>query len=263
MSFAAGVAPDTTEIPRGALGVWALGQSGFLLKNSRGKVIAVDPCLADPVGRRDDGWHRLYPPPLAPEHLHCDVLLATHDHLDHLDPDTISALTPDAVGLFAGPGNACRHFLDLGVDAGRILRLDASHTVDLDGLQLVGTLAVTNDPEQPDAEGVIIRLEGAPSVYHSGDTSFSPLLSRVRNAAPDVFMPCINGRYGNMDCLEAALLGAALRCRWAIPHHYDMFRENLADPERFKTDLGRLAPETECVTLRPGQMCVLAAEVDR
>jgi hypothetical protein len=42
----------TAPVPPGALGVRALGQSGFLLANSRGKTVAIDPCLADPVAFR-------------------------------------------------------------------------------------------------------------------------------------------------------------------------------------------------------------------
>ena len=73
-------------------------------------------------------------------------------------------------------------------------------------------------------------------------------------------MPCINGRYGNMDPFEAAVLGAALRSVWAVPHQYDMFRENLADPARFERSMAWLAPETECVALEPGEMHVFGGE---
>ena len=244
---------EEAEVPSGALLVGALGQSGFLLKNSRGTVLAVDPALADPVGRLNPERGRLYPSPVQPEELRCDVLVVTHDHLDHLDPDTIAALEDGAVGRFVGPGNACRHFAKLGVEDDRIVRLDASQSVELQGVGFTGVFAVTNDPSQPDAEGVLVRMEDAPSVYHTGDTTFHPLLARAARERPDIYMPCINGRYGNMDAFEAAVLGAVLRPRWAVPHHYDMFRENLADPERFRGPMSRLAPETECVVLAPGE----------
>jgi L-ascorbate 6-phosphate lactonase len=249
-------AVQTRKIPRGSLGIWALGQSGFLFKDNSGLLVAIDPCLADPVGKVAPGWHRLYPPPIQPEHLQCDVLIVTHDHLDHLDPDTIAGLSTDAVGKFVGPGNACRHLIKLGIPESRIVRLDASQSVTIGSLQLTGTLAITNDPTQPDAEGVVLRFQGALSLYHTGDTGFSPLLTAVKPLAPDIYMPCINGRYGNLDAREAAVLGASLRSRWAIPHHYDMFRDNLADPKEFAARMKEMAPETECRVLSPGETAI-------
>ena len=243
-----------TAVPPGGLAVWALGQSGFLLRASRGPVVCIDPCLADPVAKVDPRFSRLYPAPIEPEALACDVLIVTHNHLDHLDPDTVGRLAPEAVGSFVGPGNACRHLAALGVGQGRIHRLDASQSLTLPGLQVTGTLAVTNDPSQPDAEGVLVRFEDGTAMYHTGDTAFSPLLAHVAKHEPDLYMPCINGRYGNMDAFEAAVLGAVLRSRWAVPHHFDMFRDNLADPARFATAMAELAPQTQCVALKPGQM---------
>lgn len=254
---------ERTDVPDGALAIWALGQSGFVFKNAAGTLVAIDLCLADPVGKGNPERGRLYPPPVLPEDFRCDVLIVTHDHLDHLDPDTISALSEGAVGRFVGPGNACRQFVKLGVQEGRVVRLDASQSVELDGVRLAGVLAVTNDAGQPDAEGVLIRLEHAPYVYHTGDTAFTPLLAHVTREHPDIYMPCINGRFGNMDCFEAAVLGAALRSKWAVPHHYDMFRSNLADPGRFETTMSWLAPETECVSLDPGGMCIFEVERSR
>jgi L-ascorbate 6-phosphate lactonase len=247
----------SARVEPGSLGILALGQSGFLFKNATGVTVAIDPCLADPVGKLRPDWKRLYPAPLEPPELRCDILIATHDHLDHLDPDTISGLGDSNVGKFVGPRNACKHFAELGIPAERIVRVDAAETVELKGVQIGGTLAITNDPSHPDAEGIILNFPDAPSLYHTGDTSFSPLLANVAKEKPDIYMPCINGRYGNMNLLEAALLGAALRCPWAIPHHYDMFKHNLVNPEDFKSRLARFAPETTCVVLKPGEMTVI------
>lgn len=251
-----------SSVPDGGLALWALGQSGFVMKGAAGPVVCIDPCLADPVGKNNPRWSRLYPTPVEPEDLRADVVVITHDHLDHLDPDTISRLADGAVGVFVGPGNVCRHLGRLGVDRGRIVRLDASRTISLDGVEFTGTLAVTNDPANPDAEGVVVRIAGAPVVYHTGDTAFSPLLAHVAEQKPDLYMPCINGRYGNMNAFEAAVLGATLRAKWAVAHHYDMFQDNLADPSQFAKPMGRMAPQTECVALKPGEKHVFGDTIE-
>ncbi len=71
----------TTAVPKGGLAVWALGQSGFVMKAADGPVVCIDPCLADPVARLNPRWSRRYPPPVAPEDLRCDIVIFTHDHL--------------------------------------------------------------------------------------------------------------------------------------------------------------------------------------
>jgi L-ascorbate 6-phosphate lactonase len=249
-----------TDIAPGSLGVWSLGQSGFVFKNGAGMTVSIDPCLGDPVREVSEEWSRLYPSPVQPEEFVCDVMLITHDHLDHLDPQTISRLGRDAVGMFVGPGNACRHLEKLGVPPERIFRLDAAREMNLDGLELRGMLAVTNDSDQPDAEGMLIRLPDAPSVYHTGDTAFSPLLAKAAAHRPDVLMPCINGRFGNMDAFEAAVLAAAVRPKWAIPHHYDMFRHNLADPQAFADALKELDLDCRFAALAPGESEILQGD---
>jgi L-ascorbate 6-phosphate lactonase len=248
----------STRVKSGSLAVLALGQSGFLFKNPAGVTLAIDPCLADPVANLRPDWGRLYPPPIQPAELRCDILMVTHDHLDHLDPDTISGLGEGTVEKFVGPRNVCKHFAQLGIPGERIVRVDAAETVELEGIRIKGTLAITNDPSHPDAEGILLNFPDAPSLYHTGDTAFSPLLANVAEEEPDIYMPCINGRYGNMDALEAAVLGAVLRSRWAIPHHYDMFKNNLVNPEQFKSRMARFAPETTCLALKPGEMTVVA-----
>ncbi len=247
---------DPTTVPKGGLAVWALGQSGFLFKDHRGVVVAIDPCLTDPVAEVIPGWTRLYPPPVQPQELRADLVVLTHDHLDHLDPGTISRLGKGAVKAFAGPGNVCIHLKGLGIGQDRIVRLDAPHAVSVAGLTLKGVLAITNDPQNPDAEGIVIDFPGGPTVYHTGDTGFSPLLAHAARSAPAIYLPCINGKYGNMDAWEAAVLGAALHSAWAIPHHYDMFRDNLAEPGAFVEAMRLVAPDTRCVVLRPGQLWI-------
>ncbi len=49
---------------------------------------------------------------------------------------------------------------------------------------------------------------------------------------PDILLPCINGRYGNMDAKEAALLTKARSPRLAIASHFRMFVEHSGEPAR-------------------------------
>src|SRR5208337_109669 len=80
-------------IPSGDMGIWWLGQEGFVFKSPAGKVVVIDPYLtnscqpgAAQIGINAD---RLYPPPILPADLDVDVYAMTHSHQDHCDPDTV------------------------------------------------------------------------------------------------------------------------------------------------------------------------------
>ena len=72
----------------GEVAIFWLGQAGFLLKNSKDEVLAVDPYLSDAV-ERICGLKRLMMPVMEPEELNPDVLVISHHDEDHLDMDII------------------------------------------------------------------------------------------------------------------------------------------------------------------------------
>ena len=65
-----------------------IGQAGLLFEGTQLKVL-VDPYLSDACGEKNPKSHRRIP--VDPTFLDCkpDVIVLTHDHLDHTDPDTL------------------------------------------------------------------------------------------------------------------------------------------------------------------------------
>ena len=83
--------------------LWWLGQSGFLLKRD-GRFLLVDPYLSDSLTKKyaatDTPHVRMSRRVVAPERLgFVDVVLATHGHTDHLDPETL----PHVGGTLVAP----------------------------------------------------------------------------------------------------------------------------------------------------------------
>ena len=64
-----------------------LGQSGYIIKTEKSQIM-IDPFLSDSVNRVA-GRPRTLPIPINPECVKCDAVICTHNHLDHLDPDTV------------------------------------------------------------------------------------------------------------------------------------------------------------------------------
>lgn len=206
-----------------------LTQGGFRFAD-HGKRLVADPYMSHIVEQKE-GLTGLTEFPLSLAELRPDVLLCTHDHLDHCDPEavpSIAAAYPDC--LLAGSLNAYRHFLALGVAENRCRRLQVGVSVDLAGFSVLPVLARHSDKE---AVGVVIGA-GGKRVYLTGDTLFDEaILANPQLRHLDAILICINGKLGNMTWTEAARTVTALQPNLAVPMHYGRFAENTVDPQPF------------------------------
>lgn len=207
-----------------------LGQGGFELRLGS-RVVYIDPYLSDSVLKLD-GFKRMLPLPMEPDKLRSDLIITTHDHMDHLDPDTLTR-TDYAQNMYAGPEDCLGHLHRLGIPDDRLKRLGAGDVLHVGEARIMGVPAFHTAPE---AIGVIVEYRGV-RMYISGDTLYDERLRDVALMDVDAAFICINGRLGNMDCAQAVELARSLRCRVAIPMHFGMFAENTEDPAKFMRGL--------------------------
>ena len=199
-----------------------LGQSGYELISKETRIL-IDPYFSDIVGKLQ-GRPRLHPVPLTQEEMPCDAVLCTHNHLDHLDPETV-VLFPETQQFYT-TADGCRKLRELGRSC--CASLVPEETV------AVGDFTITAVPafHSCEAVGLLIKAEGI-TLYFSGDTLYNEKLFEIANYKPDVTLICINGRLGNMTCDEALLTAKAIGAKVNIPNHYDMFASNSEDPHLF------------------------------
>jgi len=125
------------EAPPTGLRVTWFGHSSMLIEIDGTRV------LTDPVwGERSAPWswlgpRRWYAPPLALDDLPpLDAVIISHDHYDHLDYPTISAMSGWDT-IFVTPLGVAAHLEYWGVPPERIVELDWWERHDLDGLEIV------------------------------------------------------------------------------------------------------------------------------
>lgn len=245
---------------------WWLGQLSFVLKLG-GRVLYLDPFLSDLPRRR-------VRPLLAPGDLaDADLVLGTHDHIDHIDRavwPAIAAAAPRA--RFVVP-DLLRDRLarDLGIAAERFLGLDDGRTVESAGVRITGVAAAHELLDRDEATGRYPYLGyliegGGPRVYHAGDTcKYEGLEAKLRALGPDVVLLPINGRdarrlragcIGNMTFQEAADLAGAVAPGLTVPGHFDMFEGNSEDPERFADYMAVKYPRLRVHVPRHGERVV-------
>lgn len=245
-----------TEPPPGSLVVWWLGQSGFLIKSPHG-LLAVDLYLSEHLTKKyeatDRPHVRMTRAPLRGGDLGgVDLILASHKHSDHLDPGTLpDLLTASPTAVVVLPESIVEHALQLRLPRKKLVGLDAGDTLERAGFRVH---AVPSAHEGLDTDpsgrhlylGFVTEAEGR-RLYHSGDSlAYPDLIERLGSDPFDVLFLPINGRDpargvpGNMTAAEAVDLAAAVKPRFVVPHHYDMFTFNTVPVEEFAAEARRL-----------------------
>ena len=202
-----------------------LGQNGYMLEKD-GVKLCIDPYLSDSVFK-NSGKKRLTPPPIAPEELACDAMVCTHNHLDHLDPDTISVMATKDTTRFFAPYDCEDKMNQLGVT--HYEKFDPGATACVGDFELE---AVYADHTSKSAIGVVVRVDGLVLLF-TGDTYYNEKLKEYRRFTPDILFICINGKLGNMNVDEAVQLTGEIAPRVGVPTHYGLFAENTEDPTKY------------------------------
>ena len=207
-----------------------IGQSGYIL-NDKKTEICIDPYLSDVVNRLQNR-PRMVDAPFSPEDLKSDVVICTHDHLDHVDIDAIPRMKKDNM-LFLAPSDAKNTLFECGVT--KYEEFNEGDKYSVGDFELEAVCAFHSAP----AVGIIVRHDGH-TLYFSGDTVYDERLKELKRYNIDIMFICINGKLGNMNVEEAVEITKTIKPKAAIPTHYGMFESNTEDPKKFtsKIDCG-------------------------
>ena len=235
------------------LHLWWLGQSGFLIAWD-GRTAAIDLYLSDSLTEKYAGTDkphvRMSQRVVRPEllaHANLQVVFATHQHTDHLDPQTLTPMfraCPCATLVVPRP---LRELAAKRAGMRRLMGVSDGSTGHLGGFTFEAVPAAhptieTDDRGDLTCVGYIITA-GPRRIYHCGDTVvFGGMAERLRPLSVDVAILPINGKIGNMSGRDAARLAKQIGAKLVIPCHYDMFEFNTADPtEQFEPECQAIA----------------------
>ena len=170
----------------------------------------------DPWGTGDDA------PP-------ADLILITHAHFDHFQPDEIERLRTTGTKLVA-PHDVAAEL------SGDVTPVRPGEAIEVGGVRVTAVPAYNIREEalefHPKAKawvGYVLELGGV-TYYHAGDTDHAPELDDVR--ADVTFLP-IGGHF-TMDWQAAAGLAQAISPSVAVPIHYGFVICSPTDGLRFQ-----------------------------
>lgn len=215
-----------------------LGQAGLLFERD-GVTVMVDPYLSNSVEKVNPANYRRAPVNESYFGITPEVMIFTHDHLDHYDPETaprflektdkrMTVLSPTSVWQKAralgGPHNY--------VEFNRLTEWTEY------GFRFKAVRAVHSDPC---AIGVIIEdLDTERVIYITGDTLYNyEIFADVSENVDVLFLP-INGVGNNMNMTDAARFASFVGAAKVIPYHFGMF--DSVDPTGFDCG-GAVVPE--------------------
>lgn len=236
--------------------VWWLGQSGFLIQWNR-KCLLLDPYLSDSLTKKyattAKPHVRISELVIEPQLLDCiDIVTSSHNHTDHLDGETLipilklnpqaAFIIPEANRSFVADRVKCDPTFPIGLNDGE--------KIEVNDFIFHGVPAAHNTIERDKHGrckfmGYLIQF-GNFSIYHSGDTLwYDNMVQLLKPFSVDIAFLPINGNdpargvAGNLNCEEAARLGTEIDAQLVIPHHYDLFAFNTADPADFEKEAQR------------------------
>lgn len=209
-----------------------LTQAGLLFDTGKYKIM-VDPYLSNSVAEQlDPEKYRRIPVEKSIFDVKPDMILITHDHLDHLDPETLEKFlvgTDKCITVIAGE-NA--YFKARAIGGKHNYVLLSPHSVWSEGG--VTIYSVRAEHSDRTAVGFIID-DGKDTFYVSGDTLYNydvidDVLDLVEDGVSYAFLP-INGVGNNMNASDAADFAYEIGAKCAVPLHYGLF-DNI-DPSCF------------------------------
>ena len=199
-----------------------LTQAGLLLENSKIKIM-VDPYLSDALGEKCAKMTRRVPADESFLDANPDVILITHEHIDHLDEITLGKIFERANKEILVLAAESAYKKLLAMESGHNVVLLAPHSVWSEkGVTFYSVRAEHSDRS---AVGFIID-DGKQTFYVSGDTLYNyEVIDDVLDLAPDgvdfAFLP-INGKGNNMNARDAADFAYEIGAKCAIPIHYGL-----------------------------------------
>lgn len=246
-----------------------LGQNGFIIEYN-GIKICFDLYLSNCVYELTGAGTRNYPAPINAEELtDIDYYFISHDHLDHLDPQTVSVVsTASPKSVFICPYPHTHILKELGICESRIIGAKAYTEISFNAFSVVPIPEKHEEYTIIDGEhgnlGYVLNIGGF-KIYHAGDVIADKKLADdlKQYGSYDIMFVPINGhdwkRYendimGNMNYREALDLCSYAGTDLVVPMHYDLFNNNTENPAYFIDYLYKNYPMQKFKMFMPGEI---------
>ncbi len=227
------------------------GQAGFIIQSENGYRIGIDLYLSD-CCERYFGFKRLMPYIFNPSELELDLLVSTHAHYDHFDPDSVPVIMSDKNVSLVAAADVEEEVARLNIDKSRVTYLKEGNIFENENV-LIKAMPCDHGKDTPDAIGLLICVDGK-KIYIAGDTCFREDYFKSDELKDlDVMIMPINGAFGNLNEVEGAKAAGLVKPRLAIPCHYWNFAEHGGNPNIFAQEMKSKNSDINYLLMRAGE----------
>lgn len=195
-----------------------LGQAGLLFQTQSCNVM-IDPYLSNSVAKINPLNDRRVPVDPSFFDIRPDILIITHDHLDHFDPETIEIILEKHKGITVlAPTSVWGKIRQMMPGNNYVLFDRLTRWTEFD-IRFEAVKAMHSDPH---AIGVVMTIDNKKH-YITGDTLYNTeILKDLPNDIDYIYLP-INGVGNNMNMTDAAAFYNDCGAKTAVPIHTGLF----------------------------------------
>ncbi len=196
-----------------------IGQAGLLIEADNKKIL-IDPYLSNSVVAINPYNYRRIAVDEKLFDIKPDIIILTHNHLDHTDPDTLKRfLSDDSNVLVLASETAWKNVRTVGGYKNNYVMFNRGTRWTEGNLVFFAVKAEHSDPA---SIGVIINYQNK-KYYITGDTLYNEqIFDDLPNDIEVVFLP-INGTGNNMNIVDAKRFVERVKAKKAVPIHWGMF----------------------------------------
>ncbi len=216
---------ERKTVDRGIM-FWSLGGPSLIYRTPQ-TIIWIDPYF---YGTPDDAVpdaYRATPIPINPEEVRvADIIISTHDHVDHCHKDTLLPIISNTDAFCVAPQSSAKLMRGWGIPDQRIRQVKPGDTFRFRDVEM--QVYPSYDPNEPHAVTFVLSSGGI-QFFISGDTSDGPALAEIGAKHDLDFALLAFGRTWYMN--EEQMLAAArkLHPKTLLPFHWEFWRNHTGD----------------------------------
>jgi L-ascorbate 6-phosphate lactonase len=206
--------------------LWALGGPSWLYRTGK-TTIWIDPYLYGTPDESTPDAYRAVAIPVDPAEVRlADVIISTHNHIDHCHEGTLVAITQNTAAVCVAPKSSARLMREFGIADDRIKEVSAGDVFTIGDVEF--SVYPSYDAYEPDAVSFVLS-SGGTKLLVAGDTSDGPAMSEIGVAHPLDYALLAFGRTWYMN--EESIIDVArkLQTRTLLPFHWEFWRNHTGD----------------------------------
>jgi L-ascorbate 6-phosphate lactonase len=217
------------------LRLWWFGGPSYAIRSPE-SIVYIDPFHSGERADDPGGFIRAIPNVLFPEDVsRADLILSTHDHLDHCDPDTLRPMCARTDARLVAAPSSSNLMAQWDFTTGRVDTMPPGAT------KTYGDMALTAYPSRdwsdPGAVTYVLHAQGR-GVFIGGDTLYFDGLQDI-GGAEQIDLAILALARNRRDIIdkelyvdpgELARAARALKTRRVLPVHWDIWKAWREDP---------------------------------